>query len=67
MPAGPGIYDAECTALREATDATVAIAVVVDGAKGSGFSIQASYKVHPLFIADALQAVVNEIRKTART
>ena len=38
---GPGKYDKECTDLREATKAAVAIAVIIDGRHGHGFSCQA--------------------------
>lgn len=38
---GPGKYDGEATLVRIRTNATAVIIVVVDGNKGSGFSIQA--------------------------
>lgn len=37
---GPGEYDPECTAVRKATEAALAIVVVVNGNRGSGFSVQ---------------------------
>ena len=37
---GPGKYDDICTMVRENTQATGAIVIVVDGNKGSGFSVQ---------------------------
>jgi hypothetical protein len=39
---GAGRYDDECSAVRLATDAEGAIVIVIDGKKGSGFSVQTS-------------------------
>lgn len=38
---GPGKYDAECTAAREAAKAEGLILFVINGDRGSGFSVQA--------------------------
>lgn len=67
MALGPGKYDAQCTALRESTEATVAIAIIMDGNHGSGFSMQATYKVHPLLVADALTDVAAQIRASYKS
>jgi hypothetical protein len=40
MPMGPGKYDDLTTYVREKTDARAVIVLVLDGNKGSGFSIQ---------------------------
>ena len=40
MSAGPGRYDEEATALRVATDARGVVLLVVDGMRGTGFSVQ---------------------------
>jgi hypothetical protein len=40
MALGAGKYDALCTLVREATEAKVAIVVIVAGNRGSGFSAQ---------------------------
>jgi hypothetical protein len=40
MAAGPGKYDVECTAARESTRAVAAILIVVEGDRGTGFSVQ---------------------------
>ena len=37
---GPGKYDDLCTAARRAADADGAILMIIDGARGSGFSAQ---------------------------
>jgi hypothetical protein len=39
---GPGKYDPVCTVAREATKAEVAIVIIINGDKGSGFSAQGS-------------------------
>lgn len=46
MPLGPGKYDAAATAAREATAARGVILIIIDGNKGSGFSVQAEFGVH---------------------
>lgn len=59
---GPGKYDHACTAAREQTKAIGAILIVLDGAQGSGFSVQAPLEVTqqmPAFLrklADAIEA-----------
>jgi hypothetical protein len=37
---GPGKYDAECTAARVSTGAVMVALIVLNGDRGSGFSIQ---------------------------
>ncbi|MEY4545369.1 MAG: hypothetical protein RL685_1564 [Pseudomonadota bacterium] len=37
---GPGKYDAECTAAREACGAQGAVLIVYEGQRGMGFSVQ---------------------------
>ena len=41
MPLGPGKYDDLCTYVREKTKADGVIVVIIDGERGSGFSMQA--------------------------
>jgi hypothetical protein len=41
MPLGPGKYDEQATRVRVETEATAVVLVVIDGVKGSGFSVQA--------------------------
>jgi len=40
MTWGPGKYDDECTAVREQTRAAAVLLCIVNGIKGSGFSLQ---------------------------
>lgn len=40
MPLGPGKYDDVCTYVREETEASAAIVIVVGGKHGPGFSVQ---------------------------
>ena len=40
MTAGPGKYDDICTRVREDADAHAAIVIIIEGNKGSGFSVQ---------------------------
>ena len=47
MPLGPGKYDEHATKVRNETDAAGVILIVIDGKRGSGFSVQAS----PDFVA----------------
>jgi hypothetical protein len=42
MTIGPGVYDAEVTLVVESTNAQAVILIVLDGDRGSSFSIQAT-------------------------
>lgn len=42
MSRGPGKYDQECGAAREATAAEAVLLIVINGKLGSGFSVQAN-------------------------
>ena len=42
MANGPGKYDDVCTVVRETTEARVVVMIVLDGNKGSGFSVQST-------------------------
>jgi len=63
VPAGPGKYDAECTAAREAAHAEGCILIVYGGNRGSGFSIQAPL---PLLstLPHMLRDMANEIESS---
>jgi hypothetical protein len=58
----PGKYDAECTILRESTKARGAIAIVFEGTKGNGFSIQADL-LTLLRLPEILRNVADDIEK----
>lgn len=64
MPTGPGKYDPICTHVREQTEARAAIVIVLDGNKGTGFSVQATYQLHPERLANILETVAKEIRES---
>lgn len=40
MAHGPGTYDHEATLIREGVDARTVLVAVLDGSRGSGFSVQ---------------------------
>jgi hypothetical protein len=41
MPVGPGKYDDLATLVRETTNAQAVVLIIVEGDRGSGFSVQA--------------------------
>lgn len=59
---GPGKYDLECTAVRLGTTAKGAIVIVIDGDRGSGFSVQGPREIQEKlpevlrFMADQIEA-----------
>jgi hypothetical protein len=63
MALGPGIYDEECTLVREKTGAEGVILLVFKGAKGSGFSCQAPLDV-TLRLPSILREVAEKIEKS---
>ena len=65
MAQGPGKYDDICTTVREQTQAAAAIVIVINGHKGTGFSLQATG--HELArLPDILEALANQIREDGR-
>lgn len=62
MPAGPGKYDDVVTKMREETQAKVAIAIIIEGNKGSGFSVQAEENVGP-YLPNMLRSIASEIER----
>ena len=61
MPMEPGIYDAECTQVREATHAVGVLLVVVGGQRGTGFSLQGAPEVITV-MPDVLERTARELR-----
>lgn len=64
MPAGPGKYDPECERVRETTRAAGVIMIVLDGDRGSGFSVTLDMlraSVGPGELSRILHDVANEI------
>lgn len=62
---GPGKYDNICTIVREKTDALTAIVIILDGNKGSGFSIQ-THRIGVVNV-DALADMLENIARQLRT
>ncbi|MDD1627704.1 MAG: hypothetical protein LUQ26_09580 [Methylococcaceae bacterium] len=62
MADGPGIYDFICTQVREQTSAKGVVILIIDGAIGSGFSVQTS----SLELNDALPAVLEDMARQIR-
>lgn len=60
MSVGPGKYDAECTQVRESTDAVGVVLAVVGGDRGSGFSVQATGEVLAA-LPGSLRAIADQI------
>jgi hypothetical protein len=63
MAAGPGKYDDICTVAREMAKADGAIVIIIDGERGSGFSVQLREGyMPPETLAGMLEAVASMIR-----
>lgn len=62
MSAGAGKYDDVCTATRLVTGARAVIVLVVDGIRGSGFSLQSSDPEVLQRLPDALEDMARQIR-----
>lgn len=61
MTVGAGKYDALCTYVRVQSRAQAAIVMVINGNKGSGFSVQSEIPVPPAMLADMLREMANDI------
>lgn len=61
MSHGPGKYDDECSAARFATRASVAILVIKDGIRGSGFSVQLTNLEDAHLLPSVLRQVADQI------
>lgn len=62
---GPGKYDAECTRVRDATNADGVILIVIGGTLGQGFSVQAPLEVIAR-LPETLRDVANQIERQLR-
>jgi len=60
---GPGRYDDITTRLRELTDADGVVLIVLNGYKGSGFSVQVPEPQDGFQLATVLRAVADEVTK----
>ena len=61
MPVGPGKYDGIATAVWEVTKARAVLVAVVDGNKGSGFSMQTSDQTFAFWIPAILRNIADGI------
>lgn len=61
---GPGKYDDLCTHVREATGADAVVLIVLNGSKGSGFSVQVIAGT-PLELPKLLEQVAAAMRDPA--
>lgn len=62
MALGPGKYDDLCSRVREEAGAAAAFVIVINGTKGSGFSLQTD---NPLLLAklpDLLEDMARQLR-----
>lgn len=61
MPLGPGIYDAECTRIRESADAAAVILIVIgskQGTSGMSCQVQTEYVLNlPKILRDVAQQI----------
>ena len=60
---GPGKYDYECTFVLEHTQAEGVVVLVLNGERGTGFSVQAPLHVH-LVLPDLLENMARQIRQS---
>lgn len=67
---GPGKYGDACTAARVVANAEVAIVIILNGDKGSGFSVQGALHAAPDLtvekVAGLLETVAAEMRRDAK-
>lgn len=64
MTAGPGKYDDVCTVARESTDASSVVLIVIDGNKGTGFSVQSDLDTL-VRLPELLEELARQIRNDA--
>ena len=62
MAFNPGIYDDDCTSVRERHQANGVILVVIGGQKGQGFSVQATGDILVRLPA-ILESIARQIRE----
>jgi hypothetical protein len=66
MAAGPGKYDAECTAAREGAKAVACILIVIEGDRGTGLSVQTLEPDLLPVLPAMLEVMAAEIRADAQ-
>jgi hypothetical protein len=65
MALGHGKYDAECTNVREHTQAAAVALIVVGGDRGHGFSVQAPEELM-VVLPDLLERMARDIRDSLK-
>jgi len=64
IPRGPGKYDAECTKIQEEQRAAGVLLIVLNGQRGSGFSVAATLDVIasiPEILRDTADQIENDV------
>ncbi len=61
MPLGPGKYDELCTQARVKAKADGAVVIIINGERGSGFSVQGDLMLQAS-LPDVLENVAAQIR-----
>jgi hypothetical protein len=64
-PNGPGVYDDECTALRESLHANAVAVIIAGGDRGDGFAVQAP-GLFMLSLPNVLRNVADSIEQQMR-
>lgn len=60
---GAGKYDDECTIVREMTEGETVAVIVINGDRGSGFSLQTTEVTPMNVLADVLESMAKELRQ----
>jgi hypothetical protein len=61
MPAGPGKYDQECSAILGQTEASLILLLVIQGYKGNGFSVTATNWDQISYLPELLRDAADQI------
>ena len=67
MTIGRGKYDDVCTAVREETNAALALVIIIEGGRGTGFSVQVAYPALIHTVPKLLEDVAAQIRNDIKT
>jgi hypothetical protein len=62
MARGPGKYDEECSVVQRMTNADIALVAIINGDKGSGFSVQCFEELDPIRLARVLEEMAQQLR-----
>lgn len=67
MAIGPGKYDGDCTIMRQMTEADCVVLLVLNGNRGTGFSVQASHPIHLELLPALLRNLAIDIEESLPT